>query len=99
MFYQLENGKLFPRAATLPRISRVYYFFTNRRSKTFAVVLGAERLRFPDRADSSKPTYFFECLAFAVQSKGPQAYVAEFPLRMPATCRSIFTKEPNRSLY
>ncbi len=89
MLSQLENGKLVPTLATLARISMVFdvgldHFFGHRRGqKTFALVRGAERLRFPDRADSPKPGYFFECLAFAAQSKGLQAYVAEFPLRQP----------------
>ena len=96
MLSQLENGKLVPTLATLARISMVFdvgldHFFGNRRGqKTFAVVRGAERLRFPDRADSPKPSYFFECLAFAAQSKGMQAYVAEFPPRQPAEVQEHF---------
>ena len=87
MLSQLENGKLMPTLPTLARIAMVFdlgleYFFGNRRGrKTFAVVRAAERLRFPERAGSPKPSYFFECLAFAAQDKGLQAYVAEFPQR------------------
>ncbi|MEO8595360.1 MAG: XRE family transcriptional regulator [Candidatus Solibacter sp.] len=87
MLSQLENGKLIPTLATLARISMVFdvgleHFFGNRRGqKTFAVMRAAERLRFPDRADSPQPAYFFECLAFAAQGKGLQAYVADFPPR------------------
>lgn len=87
MLSQLENGKLVPTLATLARISMVFdvgleHFFGNRRGqKTFALVRAAERLRFPDRADAPTPSYFFECLAFATQDKGLQAYVAEFPPR------------------
>jgi transcriptional regulator with XRE-family HTH domain len=87
MLSQLENGKLVPTLATLARVAMVFdvgleYFFGNRRGqKTFAVVRAAERLRFPERAGSPKPSYFFECLAFAAQDKGLQAYVAEFPPR------------------
>jgi mannose-6-phosphate isomerase-like protein (cupin superfamily) len=29
------------------------------------------------------PAYFFECLAFAAQGKGMQAYLADFPHRKP----------------
>src|SRR3979411_510508 len=67
MLSQLENGKLVPTLATLARISMVFdvgldHFFGARRGqKTFALVRGAERLRFPDRADSPQPSYFFEC--------------------------------------
>lgn len=96
MLSQLENGKLVPTLATLARISMVFdvgleHFFGNRRGrKTFALVRAVERLRFPDRADSPKPAYFFECLAFAAQSKGLQAYVAEFPLRQAADVQEHF---------
>jgi transcriptional regulator with XRE-family HTH domain len=90
MLSQLENGKLVPTLATLARIAMVFdvgldHFFAARRGhKTFSVIRAAERLRFPDRADSPNPAYFFECLAFAAQGKGLQAYLAEFPHRQPA---------------
>uniref|UniRef100_Q026G4 Transcriptional regulator, XRE family n=1 Tax=Solibacter usitatus (strain Ellin6076) TaxID=234267 RepID=Q026G4_SOLUE len=96
MLSQLENGKLVPTLATLARISMVFdvgleHFFGNRRGqKTFALVRAAERLRFPERADAPKPAYFFECLAFAAQSKGLQAYVAEFPPRRAADVQEHF---------
>ena len=96
MLSQLENGKLVPTLATLARISMVFdvgleHFFGNRRGqKTFAVVRAAERLRFPDRADSPNPAYFFECLAFAAQDKGLQAYVAEFPPHKPDQVQEHF---------
>ena len=96
MLSQLENGKLLPTLATLARISMVFdvgmdHFFGHRRGqKTFAVVRAAERLRFPDRADSPAPSYFFECLAFAAQDKGLQAYVAEFPARQEAQVQEHF---------
>jgi len=89
MLSQLENGKLVPTLATLARIAMVFdvgldHFFGARRGqKTFSVVRAAERLRFPDRADAPNPAYFFECLAFAAQGKGLQAYLAEFPHRQP----------------
>jgi transcriptional regulator with XRE-family HTH domain len=85
MLSQLENGKLTPTLPTLARIAMVFdvgleHFFGARRGqKTFAVVRANERLRFPDRPDSPSPAYFFECLAFAAQGKGLQAYLAEFP--------------------
>ena len=50
----------------------------------------AERLRFPDRPDSPTPSYFFECLAFAAQDKGLQAYLAEFPPREAAQAQEHF---------
>ena len=90
MLSQLENGKLVPTLATLARIAMVFdvgldHFFGARRGqKMFSVVRAAERLRFPDRADTPTPAYFFECLAFAAQGKGLQAYLAEFPHRQRA---------------
>jgi transcriptional regulator with XRE-family HTH domain len=89
MLSQLENGKLVPTLSTLARIAMVFdvgldHFFGARRGqKTFSIVRAAERLRFPDRADTPNPAYFFECLAFAAQGKGLQAYLAEFPHRQP----------------
>ena len=87
MLSQLENGKLVPTLPTLARIAMVFdvgldHFFGARRGqKTFSVTRAAERIRFPDRADTPTPAYFFECLAFAAQGKGLQAYLAEFPHR------------------
>lgn len=89
MLSQLENGKLVPTLPTLARIAMVFdvgldHFFSARRGqKTFAVVRAGERIRFPDRPDSPSPAYFFECLAFAAQGKGLQAYLAEFPHHKP----------------
>jgi len=96
MLSQLENGKLVPTLATLARISMVFdvgleHFFGNRRGqKTFSVVRAVERLRFPDRADSPSPAYFFECLAYAAHDKGLQAYVAEFPPHEPEQVQEHF---------
>ena len=96
MLSQLENGKLVPTLATLARIAMVFdvgleHFFGSRRGqKTFAIMRAGERLRFPDRADSPNPSYFFECLAFAAQDKGLQAYVADFPRRKPDQVQEHF---------
>lgn len=85
MLSQLENGKLIPTLPTLARIAMVFdvgleHFFGDKRAqKQFSIVRAAERMRFPERADAPSPAYFFECLAFSSQSKGMQAYLAEFP--------------------
>ncbi|MDE3195056.1 MAG: helix-turn-helix transcriptional regulator [Acidobacteriota bacterium] len=82
---QLENGKMTPTLPTLARIAMVFdigleHFFGEKRGKKlFSIVLAGERMRFPERADEPKPAYFFECLAFSSQSKGMQAYLADFP--------------------
>ena len=86
---QLENGKMVPTLPTLARIAMVFdvgleHFFGQRREKMFAVVRAGERMRFPERADAPDPAYWFECLAFATQGKGLQAYLAEFPERAAA---------------
>lgn len=89
MLSQLENGKLVPTLATLARIAMVFdvgldFFFGDRRQKRpFVIVEGAERIKFPDQPSREKPDYFFECLAFSSQDKSLQAYLAEFPKRLP----------------
>lgn len=88
MLSQLENGKLIPTLPTLARIAMVFdvgldhFFDARRRQRLFAVVRGAERIRFPERAGVPDPAYFFECLAFAANDKNLQAYLAEFPRRV-----------------
>jgi transcriptional regulator with XRE-family HTH domain len=86
MLSQLENGKMIPTLPTLARIAMVFdvgleHFFGDKRErKQFSLVRAQERMRFPERADTPSPAYFFECLAFATQGKGMHAYLAEFPL-------------------
>ena len=87
MLSQLENGKLIPTLPTLARIAMVFdvgvdhFFVDRRRKRTFALTRANERIRFPERPDVPRPSYFFECLAFAAQEKSIQAYIAEFPKR------------------
>ena len=87
MLSQLETGKMIPTLPTLARIAMVFdvgldfFFDDRRRRKLFTVVRKGDRIRFPERADSPSPAYFFECLAFSAQEKGLQAYLAEFPNR------------------
>ena len=87
MLSQPETGKMVPTLPTLARIAMVfdvgldYFFDDRRRQKLFTLVRAQDRMRFPERADSPRPSYFFECLAFSAQGKGLQAYLAEFPKR------------------
>lgn len=87
MLSQLENGKLVPTLPTLARIAMVFdvgldHFFTNKKRRgLFSIVRANERIRFPDRPDAPRPSFFFECLAFSTQDKSIQAYLAEFPIR------------------
>ncbi len=87
MLSQLENGKLIPTLPTLARIAMVFdvgidHFFSDRKKRSlFSIIRAGERMRFPERADSPVPQFFFECLAFSAQDKSLQAYLAEFPRR------------------
>ena len=87
MLSQLETGKMVPTLPTLARIAMVfdvgldYFFDDRRRQKMFTLVRAQDRLRFPERPDAPRPSYFFECLAYSAQGKWLQAYVAEFPKR------------------
>ena len=87
MLSQLENGKMIPTLPTLARIALVFdvgmeHFFGERRQqRLFSIVHGGERMRFPERADTPTPSYFFESLTFSSQGRGLQAYLAEFPPR------------------
>jgi transcriptional regulator with XRE-family HTH domain len=96
MLSQLENGKLVPTLATLARIAMVFdvgldFFFGDRKQKRpFLVVQQSDRLKFPDRPESVKPDYIFECLAFCAQDKSLQAYLAEFPKRQPGESTEHF---------
>ena len=96
MLSQLETGKMVPTLPTLARIAMVFdvgldhFFDDRRRQKQFTVVRAQDRIRFPDRADSPKPSYFFECLAFSAQGKWLQAYMADFPKREPGEVHDHF---------
>ena len=87
MLSQLENGKLIPTLPTLARIALVFdigvdYFFVNKKDRyVFSIVRAADRMKFPDVQNSEQPNFFFECLAYSVQDKALQAYMAEFPSR------------------
>ena len=93
MLSQLENGRLTPTLPTLARIAMVFdvglehFFGSKRGAKLFSVVRAKERMRFPDRPDSPEPSFFFECLMFASEGKGMQAYLAEFPYRKHGAAR------------
>lgn len=88
MLSQLENGKLIPTLPTLARIAMVFdvgvdfFFVDNKARRMFSVVRAAERIKFPENPDAAKPAYFFECLAYSIQDKSIQCYMAEFPRRL-----------------
>ncbi len=88
MLSQLENGRLIPTLPTLAKIAMVFdvgvdYFFVDRKGRyLFSVVRESERIKFPENADSTKPSFYFECLAYAIQDKSIQCYMAEFPKRL-----------------
>ncbi len=101
---QLENGKMIPTLPTLTRIAMVFdvgleHFFADKREqKLFSIVRAGERMRFPERADSPSPAYFFECLAFSSQGKGLHAYLAEFTSR-PAQDVTEHSHDGSEFLY
>ncbi len=96
MISQLENGKLVPTLPTLARLAMVFdvgldhFFGVRKKRRPFSIVRAEERMKFPDRAGSPNPAYFFECLAFGTQEKSLQAYLAEFPLRTPEQSEEHF---------
>ena len=96
MLSQLENGKLVPTLPTLARIAMVFdvgleHFFADQRARRiFSIVRAGERLRFPDRADSPTPGYFFEVLTFGATEKSMSAYLAEFPMHDSKESRPHF---------
>jgi len=96
MLSQLENGKLVPTLPTLARIAMVFdvgleHFFADQRARrVFSIVRAGERLRFPDRADSPTPGYFFEVLTFGATEKSMSAYLAEFPMHEAKESRPHF---------
>jgi transcriptional regulator with XRE-family HTH domain len=84
MLSKIERGHLFPTLPTLLRIALVFgvgleHFFTDERRRSVAVTRRADRLRLPDRADGSPPSYFFESLDFPATERRMDAYLAELP--------------------
>ena len=85
MISQLENGRLVPTLPTLARIAMVfdvgmeYFFGSQRKEGLFEVVRQDERMKFPNRAESETPNFYFEVLAFKANNKPIEAYLAEFP--------------------
>ncbi len=67
-----------------------HFFAAKRVRKPVGIVRAKERMRFPERADTPNPSYFFECLAFATQDKALQAYLAEFPKRAEGSVSEHF---------
>lgn len=92
---KIERGQLVPTLPTLLRIALVFgvglehFFVEASAGPMLAVVRKADRLRLPDRADASAPSYFFESLDFPATGRRMEAYLAEFP---PGAKRS----EPHR---
>ena len=88
MLSKLERGKLFPTLPTLLRIAMVFsvgleYFFTNEgKRRVVAIARKQDRIRFPERPDSSDVAYWFETLDFAANERKLNAFLAEFlPVR------------------
>jgi len=92
MLSKLERGKLFPTLPTLLRIALVFsvgleHFFTDDRKRhVVAVARKKDRLRFPERPNTSDAAYVFECLDYSATERKLNAYYAEF--------RPIATEKP-----
>lgn len=81
---KLERGQIVPTLPTLLRIALVFgvgleHFFVEEERPAVAVVRRADRLRLPDRADATDPSYFFESLDFRANDRRMDAFLAEFP--------------------
>jgi transcriptional regulator with XRE-family HTH domain len=80
---KVERGRLFPTLPTLLRISLVFgvnleHFFNEQPAPVRVVVRKKDRLRFPDRANATHPTYLFECLDFPATKRPMNGYLVEF---------------------
>lgn len=86
---KIERSKLFPPLPTLLRIALVfnvgldYFFVDEKRRKSAGLVRKGERNRFPDDPDTKTPSWFFECLDYAVSDRKMNAYVADFQTIYP----------------
>lgn len=84
MLSKLERGKLYPTLPTLLRIAMVFgvgldFFFADERKRhVVAIVRKNERLRFPEKPNSSTIAYNFESLDFRATDRKLNAYYAEF---------------------
>jgi mannose-6-phosphate isomerase-like protein (cupin superfamily) len=63
------------------------YFFNPEPKPVLEIVRKKDRLRFPDSADGSQASYYFESLDFPVPNRALNAYFAEFEPVEPTTAR------------
>jgi transcriptional regulator with XRE-family HTH domain len=80
---KIERGRLFPTLPTLLRVSLVFgvsleHFFNEEPTPVRVIVRKKDRLRFPDRANATHPTYLFECLDFPATKRPLNGYLVEF---------------------
>jgi transcriptional regulator with XRE-family HTH domain len=89
---KLERDLMHPTLPTLLRIAMVFsvgleYFFNPEPTPVLEVVRKADRMRFPDSADSTHPSYYFESLDFTVPGRAWNSYLAEFEADAAARVR------------
>lgn len=93
MLSKIERSRLYPTLPTLLRIALVFgvgldFFFLGARERpVVGLVRRSERLRFPDRALSREPAYYFESLDFTAPERRLNAYLADFPQLSAAKVR------------
>ncbi|WP_424933259.1 helix-turn-helix domain-containing protein [Amaricoccus macauensis] len=91
MLSKIETGQLFPTLPTLLRIALVFgvgldhFFVDDEEQPKVAVVRRAERIRLPDRPDTTNPSYLFESLDFPVMDRRMESYLGTFPSGAPVT--------------
>ena len=75
---------MFPTLPTLLRVALVFsvgldhFFGGGQKRPALAVVRGADRVSFPNRAGARKPAYRFECLDYPVTERRLNAYFVRF---------------------
>jgi len=90
MLSKIERGNIFPTLPTLLRIAMVFgigleHFFVDDEQRAVAVTRRSDRIKMPDRAGNSLPTYLFESLNYPLHGRSLEAYLAEFtPRRAPS---------------
>jgi len=80
---KIERGQIFPTLPTLQRIAMVFgvglehFFKKDGERPLHAVVRKKDRIRLPDKAKKTRPTYYFESLDYPVSESKLNGYYVE----------------------
>ncbi len=93
MLSKVERGRLFPTLPTLLRIALVFsvdleHFFRQQDRPMVACVRRKDRARFPERAGTRHPAYFFECLDYPATKRPMNSYFVQFESLPPGAEKS-----------